>query len=149
MTAINKDYNAGVGIPLFKMHSYKILYSLTDSLQHKGFFYHEATALLGQGRLIIEDSRLHSDTPHSVGLLWTSDQLEVETSTWQHTTLTRDKHPHHRRDLNLQSQQTSGRRPTALDRAASGIGNICDYRSLNFHAPLSNYIPQFQNSYNW
>jgi hypothetical protein len=37
--------------------------------------------------------RLHSDTPHSVGLLWTSDQLVAETSTWQHTTLTTDKHP--------------------------------------------------------
>ena len=38
-------------------------------------------------------SRLHDhtqDTPHSVGLLWTSDQPHAETSTWQHTTLTRD-----------------------------------------------------------
>jgi len=26
---------------------------------------------------------LHSDTPHSVGLLWTSDQPDAETSTWQ------------------------------------------------------------------
>ena len=30
--------------------------------------------LLGQGRLIIEVSRSHSETPHSVGLLWTSEQ---------------------------------------------------------------------------
>ena len=29
----------------------------------------------------------------SVGLLWTSDQLVAETSTWQHTTLTTDKYP--------------------------------------------------------
>jgi len=29
--------------------------------------------LVGQGLLIIEASRPHSDTPHSVGLLWTSD----------------------------------------------------------------------------
>jgi hypothetical protein len=34
-----------------------------------------------------------NDAPQSVGLLWTSDQLAVETSIWQHTTLTRDKHP--------------------------------------------------------
>ena len=27
----------------------------------------------------------HNDTPQSVGLLWTSDQLVAETSTWQHT----------------------------------------------------------------
>ena len=32
-------------------------------------------------------------TTQSVGLLWTSDQLVAETSTWQHTTLTTDKHP--------------------------------------------------------
>jgi hypothetical protein len=37
--------------------------------------------LLGQGLLIIEVSRSHSDTPHSVGLLWTSDQPDAETST--------------------------------------------------------------------
>jgi hypothetical protein len=52
-------------------------------------------------------SRLHDhflDTPHSVGLLWTSDQPVAETSTWQHTTLTRDRHPCHRRDWNPQSQ---------------------------------------------
>jgi hypothetical protein len=35
----------------------------------------------------------HKDTPQSVGLLWTSDQLVAETSTWQHTTLTTDRHP--------------------------------------------------------
>jgi len=29
----------------------------------------------------IEASGSHSDTPHSVGLLWTSDQLVTETST--------------------------------------------------------------------
>jgi hypothetical protein len=29
----------------------------------------------------------------SVGLLWTSDQLVAETSTWQHTAHTTDKHP--------------------------------------------------------
>jgi hypothetical protein len=44
---------------------------------------------LGQGLLIIEDSRSHSNTPQRVGLLWMSDQLLAETSTWQHTTLNR------------------------------------------------------------
>jgi len=38
-------------------------------------------------------SRSHSDTPHSVGLIWTSDQPDAETCTWQNTTLTRDTHP--------------------------------------------------------
>jgi hypothetical protein len=36
---------------------------------------------VSHGLLIHEVSRSHSDTPHSVGLLWTSDQLEAETST--------------------------------------------------------------------
>jgi hypothetical protein len=52
-------------------------------------------------------SRLHDhtflDTPHSVGLLWTSNQLVAETSTWQHTALTRDRHPCSRWDSNPQS----------------------------------------------
>ena len=47
----------------------------------------------GHGLLIREVSRSHNDAPQSVGLLWTSDQLVAETSTWQHTTLTTDKHP--------------------------------------------------------
>jgi hypothetical protein len=42
--------------------------------------------------LIVEASRSYSDTPHSVGLLWTSDQPEAETCT-QHTTLKRERHP--------------------------------------------------------
>jgi hypothetical protein len=67
---------------------------------------------VGQGLLIIEDSQSHSDTPHSAGLLWTSDQPDADTSTWQHTTLTTDNHPCPCRDSNPQSQQASGRRPT-------------------------------------
>jgi len=35
--------------------------------------------LIDQGLLIIEASRSHSDTLHSVGLLWTSDQPDAET----------------------------------------------------------------------
>jgi len=42
--------------------------------------------------LISEASRSDSDTPHSVGTLWTSDQPVAETSTLQHTTIKRDKH---------------------------------------------------------
>jgi hypothetical protein len=62
-------------------------------------------------------SRLHDhtqlDTPHWVGLLWTSDQPDADTSTWQHTTHKRDRHLCSRRDSNPQSQQDSGRRPTS------------------------------------
>jgi len=37
--------------------------------------------LVGQGILIVEALRSHSHTHHSVGLLWTSDQLVADTST--------------------------------------------------------------------
>jgi hypothetical protein len=53
----------------------------------------------------------HSDAPQSVWLLWTSGQLVAETSTWQHTTLTTDRHPGPRWDLKPRSQGASGRRP--------------------------------------
>ena len=71
-----------------------------------------STALVDQGRLIIEAIRSQSDTPHSVGLFRTSDQPVAETSTWQHTTLTIDRHPCTRRDSNPQFKRASSRRPT-------------------------------------
>jgi len=60
---------------------------------------------VGQSLLIVEASWSHSDTQHSVGLLWMSDQPITETSTWQHTTLTRDRSPRLWQDSNPQSQQ--------------------------------------------
>jgi hypothetical protein len=43
-------------------------------------------------------------TPQSAGLLWTRDRPVAEISTWQHTTLTRDKHTYPRWDSNPRSQ---------------------------------------------
>jgi len=60
---------------------------------------------LGQGLLIFEASRWHSDTSQWVGLLWMSDRPDAETCTWRHTTLTRVKYSCPRRD-------SSGRKPT-------------------------------------
>jgi hypothetical protein len=78
--------------------------------------------LVDQGLLMIEDSWLHSDTPLSVGLLWTSDQPEAETSTSQHTTLTRHIHSHLVFELTIPA---SARLQTHdLDRAATEIGCI-------------------------
>jgi hypothetical protein len=49
---------------------------------HQDYFFPMAQQpLVGQGHLIVEASRSHSDTPHSVGLLWTSDEPVAETST--------------------------------------------------------------------
>jgi len=53
--------------------------------------------------------RIHLSTPYSVGRLRTSDHPDAEITTWQHTTLTRDRHSCIRRDFN---PQASGRRPT-------------------------------------
>jgi hypothetical protein len=47
--------------------------------------------LLGQ---VFTNTHTHTHThTHSVGLLWTSDQPVTETSTWQYTKLTTDRHP--------------------------------------------------------
>jgi len=37
--------------------------------------------IVGQGLLIIEDSRSHSDTPQPLRPLWTSDQPDADPST--------------------------------------------------------------------
>ena len=62
--------------------------------------------------LIIEASWSHTITSHLVGLLWTSDRPDADISVWEHTALTRDRHPCSRWDLNRPSPQASGRRPT-------------------------------------
>jgi hypothetical protein len=63
------------------------------------FFSMVQQRVVGQGLLIIEATPSHSDTPHSVGLLCTSDQPHTETSisTRRHTTLAIDKDPCPRR----------------------------------------------------
>jgi len=64
----------------FLWHPRVKIINLCSEMQ--GFpFSHGATALVAQGLLIIEDSWSHSDTPHSVGRLWTRDQPDAETST--------------------------------------------------------------------
>ena len=45
------------------------------------FFFHGEQFLVGQSLLIIQTSLTRSDTPQSVGLLWTSDQPDAETTT--------------------------------------------------------------------
>jgi len=49
--------------------------------------------LVGKGLLIIEGSRLHAHTPHSVTFLWRNEQANAETYSWQHTTLSKCRHP--------------------------------------------------------
>ena len=63
----------------------------------------------------------------SIGLLWTSDQLVAETSTWQHTTLTTDKHPCP--PVVFEPTISADERPQnyALDRAAAGDWRLSVY----------------------
>ena len=61
------------------------------------FSFHGSTSPVGLDFLLVEVQRSHSDTPHSVGLLWPSDRPVAETSIRQHTTLTEDSPPCPRR----------------------------------------------------
>jgi hypothetical protein len=55
------------------------------------FFSLARQPLVCEDLLTVEASRLRSDTPHSAELLCTSEQPNADISTWQHTTLTRDR----------------------------------------------------------
>jgi hypothetical protein len=86
--------------------------------------FHGVTAPVGQGPLIIEASRSHSDPPHLIGLLRPSDQPDEEICTRQHTTLTKDRDPCLRRDSNPQSSKRAAAYPRL---SATGIGSIWLY----------------------
>jgi len=57
------------------------------------FFPCDAAAQRGIGPPLFRDFTITLRYTHSVRLLWTNDQLVAETSTWQHTTLTTNRHP--------------------------------------------------------
>jgi hypothetical protein len=98
-------------IPSIRWLQTYALYCTVTGIGKYHIFYYGSTALEGLG-FFQEVPRSHSDTPHSVGLFWTSGQTDAETSTWQHTILTTDTHPCPRRDSSPQSQQASSRRTT-------------------------------------
>jgi hypothetical protein len=50
-----------------------------------------------------------------------SDQLDAESATWRHTTLTTDRHPCARRDWNPSKRAAETH---TLENAASGIGRL-------------------------
>ena len=99
------------------------------------FLYHCATALVVQGLLIVEDSPSHSDTPHSVGLLWMSDQPDAETCTWQHTTLTRNRYACPRRDSNPQSVKRADADPLLRPRGHWGR-RVPTYTSMKSYSTI-------------
>jgi hypothetical protein len=77
---------------------------------------------MGQGLLIIKASQSHSDTPHSVGLLWTNDRPDAEISNnTQHSQETDTHAP-----AGFEPAIPASERPQthALDSAATGIGEF-------------------------
>ena len=93
---------------------------LQSALIIRIFFTMAKQPPFGQGLLIVEASRSHSDTAQSVGLLWTSDQLITKNATWQHATLTTDIHA----PAGFEPAFPASERPLthALDLAAAGTG---------------------------
>jgi hypothetical protein len=90
--------------------------------------------------LLYEVPWSHPDTPQSVGLLWTSDQPVAETSTSQHTTLTRERQPCLRPDSNPQSQQASRRKPTSeAERQLGSNAAACSFvKKIRLYVSLTN-----------
>ena len=93
--------------------------------------FHGATAHSCQGLLVVEASRSHSDTPHSVGLFWTSDQPDTETATY--TT-----HNTHKRQTCMPPAGFKAAIPArersqthALDCAATAIGTVHGDANMN------------------
>jgi len=102
---------------------------------------------MSQGQHVIETSRSHSDTPQSVGLIWTSDQPDAITSGWRNTTLPKDTHACPWRDLNPQSQQASGRKPTPLAARPLGPADKSVWISNSHIFKALNTVHYTQNSF--
>jgi hypothetical protein len=81
-------------------------------------------SLMGQGLRIDVDTRSHLDTPHLVESLWKGDQPVTETSTWQYTTSSTDRHPF---PGGIRTYNPKGEQPQTqgIDRAATGNGLLC------------------------
>jgi hypothetical protein len=54
----------------------------------------QTTVVWASCMILLDDTHKYTNKTHSVLLIWTSDQLVAETSTWQHTILTTDRHPY-------------------------------------------------------
>ena len=79
-------------------------------VKHPVYIFHGATAPSGQG-LPHYRGFTNTGTPQSVGLLWTRDQPDAETSTWPHTTSITERHPYPHPDSNPQFRKASCRNP--------------------------------------
>jgi len=78
---------------------------------------------VAQGLLMVEASRLHLDTQHSVGAFRTSGHFIAETFTWQHTSVTRYRHPCPPAGLKPETPPNERPQNHASGPAANGIGD--------------------------
>ena len=94
------------------------LYTTNFSKTHQPFIYILMVQQppVSHGPLIIEASQSHSDTPHSVGLLWTGDQPDT-----QHSKETDIQSP-----AGFEQKIPASERPKthALERETTGIGTF-------------------------
>jgi hypothetical protein len=105
-----------------------------------GDFFHGCVAPVGLGLLIVEVSRSHSETPHSIGLFWTGDWNVAERSTWQHTKLTKDIHAPVGFETVIPAIQRS--QTQALHRATTGIGP----REFKYRTKMSKSVTEHLQS---
>ena len=78
--------------------------------------------LVCQALLLIEASLSHSFRHTTIGkLLWMSDKPDAKISTWQHTTLTRDRHPIPQTGFEPALPTSEPIQTHTLDSAATGI----------------------------
>jgi len=102
-----------------------IRHIITEIVLHSFIVFMARQALVGQDILIFEASQSSSDTPHSVGLLWTSDQLVAEAATNTNTHNRRKSIPSAEFEpaiLGIKRLHTY-----ALDSTATGIGNFLSH----------------------
>jgi hypothetical protein len=112
--------------------SYLTVYTLNSCVSAGSKAYERLIfSPMGQQPLVSQDfiseaSQSHSDTSLSVGLPWTSDQPDAETSTWQHSTHKRQKSmPSAGFELIIPASERP--QADAVDRAATGIGERLKY----------------------
>jgi len=88
---------------------------------------------VGLGFLVAEVQRSHSNTLHSVGLLWTSDRRISETSTRKTQDIDKGETSMPRWDLDPQSQLLNDRRPSLRPRGhwdrRSVIHRVCTVKT--------------------
>jgi hypothetical protein len=80
---MRNDWWAEVGSTVYGTVEFPELHSLWNS---SIFFLHEASDPTGPWPPHYRSFTI-TNTPHSVGFLWTSDPPDIETATWQHVTL--------------------------------------------------------------